>query len=191
MNDGGDNPLHFDLDHFSSVPLYLQFKEQLLNHIRKNRLRPGERLPDIKSLAAMARTSMKTISSGLNELLRERVLLRRPKHGTYVADEEASAVLSAKRKRVCLVYHQMALPVICYDCIRQDILAGVQEGCRDLNIDLIYLTGDLISNLDFYNSQEGLEIVGVVFLEKVGGGLYFLVGAGEDGDVALLHAVVQ
>ncbi len=166
MNDSSDKSLHFDLDHFSAVPLYLQFKEQLLNHIRKNRLRPGERLPDIRSLAAMAKTSMKTVGSGLDELLRERVLLRRPKHGTFVAGEDAPAVVpAAKKKRVCLVYHSMSLQVICYDQTRQDILAGVQKGCRHLDIDLVYLTGDLIANLDFYNSQDRLDIVGVVFID--------------------------
>ncbi len=164
MDNGDNNQLNFSLDYYSPVPLYLQFKEQLLNHIRRNRLRPGERLPNISTLASMAGTSIKTVNSGLNELLRDRVLSRHPKHGTFVAGKNTPAG-SAKGRRVCLVFHQSSMQLLFYDKIRQDMVKGIQNGCRDLNIDLIYLTGDIVSKIEFYNSQDGLEIVGVVILQ--------------------------
>lgn len=163
MDERSDIQLKFHLDYDSAVPLYLQFKEQMLLHIRSGRLAPGSRLPDIKSLAVMAGTSLKTINSGLNELLRERVCVRRPKRGTFVA--EANQVVSTKRKQIVLLYHKNSLSMLTYDDVRQMLLRGIQQGCRKLDIDLVYLTGDLLGNLELYCSQEQLEVIGVIILE--------------------------
>jgi len=162
-----DNPLSFHLDQNSGTPLYLQFKEQLLVHIRSRRLPPGARLPDIKTLAKLAGTSLKTVNTGLNELLRERVCIRSPKRGTFVA-EEKSVLPPARRRRICLLYHKNPKALLVYDEVRQALLQGIQQGCQNHGIDLIFLTGSPIANIDFYNTQEQFEIVGVLFLEGLG-----------------------
>ncbi|WP_269523318.1 GntR family transcriptional regulator [Coraliomargarita parva] len=82
--------------------LGIALERQATAHIRRliksNVIKPGDRLPTIRELAAWWDTNYFTIQSAIKPLVSEGLLTRRPKLGTFVANQQK------RLKRVCL-YH--------------------------------------------------------------------------------------
>lgn len=68
----------------SSGALYLQVKRDLLQRIETNQWRPGQVLPNERTLAAELQVSIGTLRRAVDELVHEHVLVRRQGKGTYV-----------------------------------------------------------------------------------------------------------
>ncbi len=149
----------------SPTPYYLQLAEQLRNRICRYHLPPGTRLPDIKSLAAKLNVSTKTTNSAYNELLRDNVCIRRAKKGTFVAGK-AQLSTGISRRKVCLLYHGIQMSLLEKDAIRAALHNGILNSCHNAGIDLIYLTGDSLETIDFYQKNLQIEIIGIFVLDK-------------------------
>jgi GntR family transcriptional regulator len=77
---------NFSADHFkSSVPLYVQIAESLLERIVSGELAPEKRLPSERELSKSLNVSRMTLRAALRELDNKGLLVRRPGDGTYVA----------------------------------------------------------------------------------------------------------
>ena len=70
---------------FSSGPLYLAVKDQVIQRIVDEYWKPGNILPRQAKLARELNVSPGTVLKALNELTQERTLLRRQGKGTFVA----------------------------------------------------------------------------------------------------------
>ena len=70
---------------FSSGPLYLAVKKQVIQRIVDEYWKPGDILPSEAKLAGELNVSPGTVRKALNELTQERILLRRQGKGTFVA----------------------------------------------------------------------------------------------------------
>lgn len=77
----------FHLDTAKNLPLYQLLADQLRQKILTGVLAPGEKLPGSRELQKLLRVSAVTIEGGLNILVQENFLCRRPRCGTFVADE--------------------------------------------------------------------------------------------------------
>lgn len=67
-----------------NTPLYHQIKDDILQQIKNDQLRPGDKLPTEQKLADLYFVSRITISKALNELKEEGVLVSHPGKGTFV-----------------------------------------------------------------------------------------------------------
>lgn len=70
-----------------AIPLYKQICDDIIQKIERQELKPGDRISSETELAAYYDVSRMTLRQALNELLRERVLLRRRGYGTFVAEK--------------------------------------------------------------------------------------------------------
>lgn len=68
----------------SSVPFYVQVKEDILNKVRSGELQPGSRLSSESELTKQYGVSTITIRRAVSELVDERVLERKQGKGTFV-----------------------------------------------------------------------------------------------------------
>lgn len=68
-------------------PLFRQLEANFRAEIASGRLRPGARLPSNSALAAQTGTSIFTVQTALAPLVREGLLDRRPKIGTFVRSQ--------------------------------------------------------------------------------------------------------
>ncbi len=75
------------LDRLSPDPLYRQVEDQLRTAIQTGRLRPGARLPGIRTLAIELGVARVTVASAYEELAAEGYLAAQVGSGTRVADE--------------------------------------------------------------------------------------------------------
>lgn len=74
------------VDKRSSVPLYLQIQNLLVEQIRAQELRPGDQVPSEIDLAAQLRVSRMTARKALDGLVSKGILYRQKGKGTYVSD---------------------------------------------------------------------------------------------------------
>jgi GntR family transcriptional regulator len=69
----------------TSVPLYVQIAESLLDRIESGELRPGDRLPSERELSQMLGVNRMTVRRALQVLEQQGLLMRRRGDGTYIA----------------------------------------------------------------------------------------------------------
>ncbi len=78
----------FYLNPRSGVPLYLQLKEQLKMAVAGGVLKPGDRLPPVRELAAALSVNPNTVARAYSELEREGLLSSEQGRGTFVRAAE-------------------------------------------------------------------------------------------------------
>jgi GntR family transcriptional regulator len=91
QNEGG-RPAHeeisFSLDPANGTPIYRQIIQQIEYAILSERMRPGDRLPTIRSLAVELKTNPNTIAKAYGELEIRGVLATQVGSGTYISDKK-------------------------------------------------------------------------------------------------------
>jgi GntR family transcriptional regulator len=97
MTTGG--PGSFRLDAASGVPFYRQVIDQILAGIATGTLKPGDRIPTVRSLAVDLAVNPNTIARAYKELEIRGVLATQQGTGTFVADREVS-VDEVERRRL-------------------------------------------------------------------------------------------
>jgi GntR family transcriptional regulator/MocR family aminotransferase len=97
--------LHIPLDRTSSVPIFRQLYDALRHAILDGRLRPGQRIPSTRSLAADLGVSRLPALSAYEQLLHEGYLVGRTGSGTFVSADLPDDLLRA-RPGVRLTIHK-------------------------------------------------------------------------------------
>jgi GntR family transcriptional regulator len=79
-----------------ATPLYLQFANNLREHITEGGVNPGNALPSERDLSELTGISRVTVRKGIDKLIGEGLLFRKQGSGTYVAQriEAAGSALS-------------------------------------------------------------------------------------------------
>jgi GntR family transcriptional regulator len=99
-----ENQLKFSLETANGVPIYRQIIQQIEYAILSGRMRPGDKLPTIRSLAVELKTNPNTIAKAYGELEIRGILITQVGSGTYVSDkkpllgDEVSAEAGLRRK---------------------------------------------------------------------------------------------
>ena len=76
----------FLLNFQSKVPIYEQIKSQILKFIEAGILKPGDRLPSVRSLAQDNGINPNTVAKAYTELEKAGFVYNIPKKGVYVAE---------------------------------------------------------------------------------------------------------
>jgi DNA-binding transcriptional regulator YhcF (GntR family) len=84
------------LDFYSEAPIYLQIRNQIVMDIAEGRLKVGERLPSIRTLAAQSGINVMTVNKAYAFLKGEGYITVDRRHGAAVADTEENGSLSSK-----------------------------------------------------------------------------------------------
>jgi len=80
--------VNFALDNANGAPIYRQIIQQIEYAILSGRMRPGDRLPTIRSLAVDLKTNPNTIARAYSELEIRGILATQVGSGTYIADKK-------------------------------------------------------------------------------------------------------
>ncbi|MDR2483748.1 MAG: GntR family transcriptional regulator [Treponema sp.] len=92
MNSTSVEPgITFSLDPSNGVPIYRQIIQQIEYAILSGRMRPGDRLPTIRSLAVELKTNPNTIARAYGELEIRGILATQVGSGTYISDKKPTA----------------------------------------------------------------------------------------------------
>jgi GntR family transcriptional regulator len=80
--------VNFTLDTVNGAPIYRQIIQQIEYAILSGRMRPGDRLPTIRSLAVELKTNPNTIAKAYGELEIRGILATQVGSGTYISDKK-------------------------------------------------------------------------------------------------------
>jgi GntR family transcriptional regulator len=80
--------IHFSLDQTDDVPIYRQIIKQIEYAILSGRLKSGDRLPTIRSLAVELKTNPNTIAKAYGELEIRGILATQVGSGTYILNKK-------------------------------------------------------------------------------------------------------
>ena len=88
------------LNHSSMTPIYEQVVDQINTEIIENRLKEGDVLPSVRSLAGTLKISALTVKKAYDALESEGFTVTVHGKGTYVAAADKSMAMEARRKAV-------------------------------------------------------------------------------------------
>lgn len=90
--------MNITLDLRSNIPIYIQIVEQVRQQIVDGRLKPGDQLPTVRSLASDLRINFNTVSRAYRLLDEAGVISTQQGRGTYILEMPPPEV--AERLRV-------------------------------------------------------------------------------------------
>ncbi len=107
MTDWG--PDLFSVDKDSSLPIYVQIVNRVQMLVKAGALRPGDRLPSIRSVAERLRVDYNTVARAYTELDRAGLIKTARGIGTHVTESMDEEALQAARKAT--LYNTLATAV--------------------------------------------------------------------------------
>ena len=81
----------FLLDLQSKVPINLQIRQQIIRFIAAGVLKPNDRLPSVRQLAAENGINPNTVAKAYAELEKDGFVYNMPKKGVYVAERSVKS----------------------------------------------------------------------------------------------------
>jgi GntR family transcriptional regulator len=129
-----ENTIPFSLDPANGVPIYRQIIAQIENGILSGRMKPGDKLPTIRSLAVALKANPNTIAKAYGELEIRGILITQVGSGTYISDKKPAPGdgVDGRKRKV------------------QEITERFMREMRDLGVDKEELL-DMISGWEGYN----------------------------------------
>ena len=120
-----------DIDRSSKVPIYLQIKNQIIDDIKNNKLKIGEKLPAERDLSLDLKVSRNTISSAYKALEQEGILISFQGRGTFVAEEANTWKQETTKERVYRIIDLALEEAIERGLNTNEFMALVQERVKE------------------------------------------------------------
>jgi GntR family transcriptional regulator len=101
MNDTIDEAvIEFSLNPANGVPIYRQIIQQIEYAVLADRLKPGDKLPTIRSLAVDLKINPNTIVKAYSELEIRGILATQVGSGTYISDKRSAVEDNSRRRKI-------------------------------------------------------------------------------------------
>ena len=92
--------MHLVISNSSSVPIYEQIKEQIIEQIMNDELKEDEMLPSIRSLSKDIKISLMTIKKAYDQLESDGYIVSIAGKGTFVASRNSNLVKEHAQKEI-------------------------------------------------------------------------------------------
>ena len=129
-----EEAVNFTLDMGSGAPIYRQIIQQIEYAILSGRMKSGDKLPTIRSLAVDLKTNPNTIARAYNELEIRGVLETQVGSGTYISDKKPVMEDDSLNRKI------------------QEVITRFVHELRDLGVE----NKELIKLIDLYIKGEKL-----------------------------------
>jgi GntR family transcriptional regulator len=95
-----ESNVRFSLDPANGAPIYRQIIQQIEYAILSGRMRPGDRLPTIRSLAVELKSNPNTIAKAYGELEIRGILATQVGSGTFISDKKPEAEEDSLNRKI-------------------------------------------------------------------------------------------
>ena len=92
--------MNLEIDFRSGIPIYLQVVERIKERLAAGRLKPGDQLPTVRSLALELRVNFNTIARAYRILDEAGVISTQQGRGTYILEAPPPEVAEEMRQKV-------------------------------------------------------------------------------------------
>ena len=110
------------INNSSSVPIYEQIKNAIIEQIMSGELEENEALPSIRSLAQDIKISVMTIKKSYDELEKEGYIVSRQGKGTFVAPKNMELLKEQKQKEIETYLSKIIDISHCYQISKEEII---------------------------------------------------------------------
>lgn len=122
----GTQTVHIRIDTSTHVPPFEQIRAQITLGVAAGRLRPGDRLPTIRTLAEATDVAPATVARSYRELINAGVAESRGRHGTFITVEPpVSHKVVQRHETLELAADSFVRAVENLDATSEDILESV------------------------------------------------------------------
>lgn len=97
----------YTIDVMSRVPVYEQVVQQTERFILTGILRPGDKIPSVRSLSVELSVNPNTVHKAVSELDRRGIVYSIPGKGCFVAEEAKNALLASRRNGLTGIKEQL------------------------------------------------------------------------------------
>jgi GntR family transcriptional regulator len=134
MNDTiTDAVVDFSLNPANGVPIYRQIIQQIEYAVLADRLKPGDKLPTIRSLAVDLKINPNTIVKAYNELEIRGILTTQVGSGTYISDKRPMAEDDSRRRKIDEVLGRFLKEMRDLGVDREKLMELIKETINDEN----------------------------------------------------------
>lgn len=91
--------MNLEIDFRSGIPIYLQVVERIKERLASGRLKPGDQLPTVRSLASELRVNFNTIARAYRIMDESGIISTQQGRGTYILDMPPPEVVGSIRAK--------------------------------------------------------------------------------------------
>jgi GntR family transcriptional regulator len=124
--------INFSLDPVNGVPIYRQIIQQIEYGILSGRMKSGDRLPTIRSLAVNLKINPNTIAKAYNELEIKGILATQVGSGTYISDKRPEAEEDARLRKVGEVLRRFIQEMKDLGVDTKELIALIKADSREI-----------------------------------------------------------
>ena len=114
--------MQFQIDHASERPVYQQIIDQVKRDIALDRLRPDDKLPTVRQLAAQLVINPNTIAKAYRQMEQEGIITTRPGSGAFVAPLDTNLSRTVRKKVICQQLDRVIIDAVHMQIERQSII---------------------------------------------------------------------
>lgn len=92
--------MYIEINPSSGVPIYLQIINQIKYSIAAGALRPGDKIPAVRELAAQIRINPNTVAKAYRELQHEKIIVAKWGEGSFVSNHGAEDIAKKEKLRI-------------------------------------------------------------------------------------------
>jgi GntR family transcriptional regulator len=122
-----DGNISFSLDSGTGVPIYRQIIQQIEHAVLSEQMKPGDRLPTIRSLAVDLKINPNTIAKAYNELEIKGLLVTQVGSGTYISDKKPAPEEDRRKQKILEILNRFMQEMKRLGVDKQELLALLDE----------------------------------------------------------------
>ncbi|HKW45081.1 MAG TPA: GntR family transcriptional regulator [Candidatus Eremiobacteraceae bacterium] len=121
----------FHLDGTSSIPVYVQLREQVLHAISRGQLVQGDQLPTVREVAVALAINPNTVNRAYADLEREGVLVSKRGRGTFISGGGRSEDDAARATRLKDIARRALGETRAFGFASDELLAAIAHVARE------------------------------------------------------------
>lgn len=124
--------MFIEIEPDSTVPIYLQLSQQIIEGVAKGTLKPGDSLPSVRAFAADLGMNMHTVSKAYHYLEEKEFIQIVQKKGVFIHEHGVRKATSVDRQRLMKELRPIVSEALCLQLSQADIELLVKEIILDL-----------------------------------------------------------
>jgi GntR family transcriptional regulator len=119
--------INFQLDPKAGNPFYRQIKDQIKFGIATGRLKTGEQLPTVRTLAVELKVNLNTVAKAYKELEIQNVLETQQGTGTFISSQQVQVSDKEKKEKLQEICNEFCSIAFSYGFSVNDIINFLQK----------------------------------------------------------------
>lgn len=124
--------MFIEIEADSSVPIYLQLAQQIIEGLAKGSLKPGDSLPSVRAFAADLGMNMHTVNKAYHYLEEKEFIQIVQKKGVVIHENGVRKASASDRNRLKQELRPIVAEALCLQMSQEEIKLLVKEIISDL-----------------------------------------------------------